>query len=189
MAAMSMEKNFKHWHGDIETTDTPLEAGKNIRYIFTSTIIFTYVEYFKTNRVPISLFVIVGLRFLCKLNNNVNFKGKEALQELVKLPLKKRLLGFTVDDPSVDLNGGEVIYRDGSRVVGYIKRAGYGYTINKHIGFGYVELEEDERHVASKETLKQILESKYELEIMGKKVVAEPFIRAPYDSKRRKILV
>ena len=24
---MSMERGFRHWHGDIETTDTPGEAG------------------------------------------------------------------------------------------------------------------------------------------------------------------
>ena len=133
--------------------------------------------------------MIAGLKFLCKLNTDVNFKGKKALRELVNVPLKKRLLGFTVDEPSVDLNGGEVIYRDGSRIVGYIKRSGYGYTINKHIGFGYVELETDERNVSSKETLRQILESKYEIEIMGKKVLAQPFVRAPYDSERRRILL
>ena len=30
LGSMSMEKNFKHWHGDIETTDNPLEAGNSI---------------------------------------------------------------------------------------------------------------------------------------------------------------
>ena len=30
LSSMSMEKNYKHWHGDIETTDNPLEAGKQI---------------------------------------------------------------------------------------------------------------------------------------------------------------
>ena len=27
LSSMSMEKNYKHWHGDIETTDTPVDAG------------------------------------------------------------------------------------------------------------------------------------------------------------------
>ena len=28
LASMSMEKGYKHWHGDIETTDNPIDAGK-----------------------------------------------------------------------------------------------------------------------------------------------------------------
>jgi glycine cleavage system aminomethyltransferase T len=27
LSSMSMEKNYKHWHGDIETTDNPIDAG------------------------------------------------------------------------------------------------------------------------------------------------------------------
>ena len=27
LASMSMEKGYKHWHGDIETTDNPVDAG------------------------------------------------------------------------------------------------------------------------------------------------------------------
>ena len=27
LASMSMEKGYKHWHGDIETTDNPIDAG------------------------------------------------------------------------------------------------------------------------------------------------------------------
>ena len=140
--------------------------------------------------VPIFIYTIfTGLTFLCKLKSDIRFKGKSALDSLSKSPLKRRLLGFTVEDPTVDLNGGEVIYRDGSRIVGYIKRCGYGYTINRHIGFGYVELEEKERNVSSKKVLSELLESNYELEIMGKRVAAKPFFKAPYDPQRVKILV
>ena len=137
----------------------------------------------------IYLYIFAGLKFLCKLKSDINFKGKTALQKATQIPLKRRLLGFTVGDPTVDLNGGEVIYRDGSRIVGYIKRSGFGYTINKHIGFGYVELQEEERNISVKEALAEIMKSKYELEIMGKRVLAEPFVKAPYDSQRLKILI
>ena len=27
LSSMSMEKGYRHWHGDIETTDSPIEAG------------------------------------------------------------------------------------------------------------------------------------------------------------------
>ena len=51
--------------------------------------------------------------------------------------LKKRLAGFTVDDPDVVLLGRETILRNGEPV-GYLTSGGYGYTVGKHIGFGYV---------------------------------------------------
>ena len=125
--------------------------------------------------------------YLCKHKTETDFKGKETLKQLATLPLKRRLLGFTVDDASVDLNGNEVIYRDGNNIVGYIKRAGYGYTIGKHIGFGYVELTEKERTNSRKETLHKLLQSTYELEVMGKRVKAKPFVTAPYDPERAKL--
>ena len=51
--------------------------------------------------------------------------------------LKKRLAGFTVDDPAVVLLGRETIYRDGARV-GWLTSGGFGHTIGKAIGYGYV---------------------------------------------------
>ena len=48
----------------------------------------------------------------------------------------KRLAGFTTD-PAVVLLGRETIYRDGERV-GWLSSAGFGYTIDRSIGYGYV---------------------------------------------------
>ena len=123
------------------------------------------------------------------MKSDVNFKGRDALKSIEKHPIKRRLLGFSVDDPTIDLNGGEVIYRDTSKIVGYIKRSGYGYTVNKHIGYGYVEIEESERKLTAKETVAELMKSSYELEVMGKKVEAKPFTKALYDSDRHKILL
>ena len=129
------------------------------------------------------------MKSLCKLKSDINFKGRDALKSIDNLPIKRRLLGFSVDDATIDLNGGEVIYRDGSKIVGYIKRSGYGYTVNKHIGYGYIEIEESERKLTAKETVAELMNSSYELEVMGKKVKAKPSIKALYDSNRRKILL
>ena len=52
-------------------------------------------------------------------------------------PLTKRLAGFTVDDPDVVLLGRETILRNGEPV-GYLTSGGYGYTVGKSIGYGYV---------------------------------------------------
>jgi 4-methylaminobutanoate oxidase (formaldehyde-forming) len=49
----------------------------------------------------------------------------------------KALAGFTVEDPDVVLVGRETILRDGEPV-GYLTSGGYGYTLRKNIGYGYV---------------------------------------------------
>ena len=131
---------------------------------------------------------MIGLKFLCKSSSNIDFLGKKALLDTSKTSRKRRLLGFAVDDSTIDLNGGEVVYRDGSNIVGYIKRAGFGYTVNKHIGYAYVEIDESERVLSAKETLNKLMKSSYELEVMGKRVKAEPFYKALYDVDRQKIL-
>ena len=55
-------------------------------------------------------------------------------------PLKKRFAGFTLDDPDAVLVGRETILRDGAPV-GYLTSGGYGYTIGKSVGYGYVRNE------------------------------------------------
>jgi len=59
------------------------------------------------------------------------------LQAAEGKPPAKRFAGFTVDDPDVVLIGRETILRDG-QPVGYLTSGGYGYTIGKSIGYGYV---------------------------------------------------
>ena len=44
---------------------------------------------------------------------------------------------FTVDDPEIVLAGRETILRDGA-AVGYLTSGGWGYTVGKNIGLGYV---------------------------------------------------
>ena len=51
--------------------------------------------------------------------------------------MKKRLAGFTLDDPAVVLVGRETILRNGEPV-GYLTSGGYGYTLGQSIGYGYV---------------------------------------------------
>ena len=78
-----------------------------------------------------------GLGWAVKLRKNTDFSGRHALEAVTGQPLKKRLACFTVDDPSVVLLGRETILRDG-QPVGYLTSGGYGYTVEKNIGYGYV---------------------------------------------------
>lgn len=79
-----------------------------------------------------------GLGWAVKLGKPVDFLGRKALETVEGQALKKRLVGFTVDDPSVVLLGRETILRDGV-AVGYLTSGGYGYTVGKTIGYGYVK--------------------------------------------------
>lgn len=78
-----------------------------------------------------------GLGWAVKLRKNTDFNGRRALEALQDAPLKKRLAGFTVDNPDIVLVGRETILRNGEPV-GYLTSGGFGYTIGKNIGYGYV---------------------------------------------------
>jgi 4-methylaminobutanoate oxidase (formaldehyde-forming) len=78
-----------------------------------------------------------GLGWAVKLTSNLPFLGREALTAQAAGPLEKRLACFTVADPGVVLLGRETIYRDGARV-GWLTSGGWGYTVEKNIGYGYV---------------------------------------------------
>ncbi|MCZ8178961.1 MAG: FAD-dependent oxidoreductase [Rhizobium sp.] len=77
-----------------------------------------------------------GLSFAVKLKGKADFIGRAALEKVASAPLKKRLVGFTAASDVV-LLGRETILRDGEPV-GYLTSGGYGYTLNKAIGYGYV---------------------------------------------------
>jgi 4-methylaminobutanoate oxidase (formaldehyde-forming) len=78
-----------------------------------------------------------GLGWAVKLRKNTDFLGRRALEKAQAAPRVKALAGFTVDDPDVVLVGRETILRNGEPV-GYLTSGGYGYTVGKNIGYGYV---------------------------------------------------
>jgi 4-methylaminobutanoate oxidase (formaldehyde-forming) len=105
-----------------------------------------------------------GLGWAVKLRKATDFLGRKALEGLAGDRLKKRLMGFTVDDPSVVLAGRETILRNGEPV-GYLTSGGYGYTLGKNIGYGYVRNAEG----VSDEFLKS---GRYELVVAAEKTPA-----------------
>ncbi len=114
-----------------------------------------------------------GLGWAVKLKSNLPFLGREALSAQAARPLEKRLACFTVADPGVVLLGRETIYRDGARV-GWLTSAGWGYTVEKNIGYGYVRNAEgvDDDHLFG---------GRYELEVAGERVPCEIHGQALYD--------
>jgi 4-methylaminobutanoate oxidase (formaldehyde-forming) len=78
-----------------------------------------------------------GLGWAVKMRANTPFIGRPALEAAAAKPLTKRLAGFTIADPAAVLVGRETILRNGVPV-GYLTSGGYGYTLQRSIGYGYV---------------------------------------------------
>lgn len=78
-----------------------------------------------------------GLGWAVKHRAGMPFLGREAASEAAAGERKKQLACFTVDDPAVTLHGRETILRAGEPV-GWLASGGWGYTIGKNIGYGYV---------------------------------------------------
>jgi 4-methylaminobutanoate oxidase (formaldehyde-forming) len=78
-----------------------------------------------------------GLAWAVKLRTPTPFLGRAALEAQTQKPLTKILCGFTLDDPNQILLGRETIHRNGERA-GWLSSAGFGHTIGKPIGYGYI---------------------------------------------------
>ncbi|WP_417733394.1 GcvT family protein [Roseovarius sp.] len=119
-----------------------------------------------------------GLAWAVKLKKNVDFKGRAAAETQRDLGVKKILACFTTD-PEVVLSGRETIYRNGKRV-GWLTSGGYGYTVGKSIGYGYVRSDEviDYDHVLSGD---------YELEVATDRISCEVQLGPLYDPKMNRV--
>ena len=84
-----------------------------------------------------------------------------------------------MDDPDVVLLGRETIYRDGRRV-GWLTSAGWGYTLEKNIGYGYVRRDQgvDDGFLDR---------GNYELEVAGRRVACAIHDRPLYDPETRRV--
>ena len=120
-----------------------------------------------------------GLGWAVKLRTNIDFLGRPAAEAAVSAPLGKRLAGFTVDDPDVVLLGRETILRDGE-FAGYLTSGGYGYTVGKPIGYGYVRHENgvDDTHLDT---------GTYQLVVATEAVPASLHLKPLYDRKGRRV--
>jgi 4-methylaminobutanoate oxidase (formaldehyde-forming) len=92
--------------------------------------------------------------------------------------MRKLLAAFTVD-ASVVLLGRETIYRDGERV-GWLTSGGFGYTIDRAIGYGYVRN-------ALGVMREWVLAGTYELEVGGIRVPAAVSLQPLYDPTNARV--
>nr|MCU0829858.1 aminomethyltransferase family protein [Tabrizicola sp.] len=122
--------------------------------------------------------VEAGLAWAVKMKSGVDFIGRDAVAAQLAGGVKKRLATFTAD-PSVILLGRETIYRNGERV-GWLSSGGYGHTIRKSIGLGYV------RHTGGVSE-DFVLSGSYELEVASERVPAEVVMAPLYDPQNLRV--
>ena len=108
-----------------------------------------------------------------KLKSGTPFLGRAALEALAGKPLKKRLASFTTEREDVVLLGRETVLRDG-KFAGYLTSGGYGYTVGKPIGLGYVRNADG----VSDEYLRN---ARYELVVANEVVEAQLHLEPLYD--------
>jgi 4-methylaminobutanoate oxidase (formaldehyde-forming) len=116
-----------------------------------------------------------GLGWAVKLKSNLDFLGRDALIGLQGKPLKKRLATFLPDREDIVLLGRETILRNGE-AVGYLTSGGYGYSVGKPIGLGYVRHPEPET-------------GNYELVVANERVAAAIDFEPLYDPQNLKVKV
>jgi sarcosine dehydrogenase len=122
-----------------------------------------------------------GLGWAAKLKTNTPFLGREALEKQRAGRLTKRLACFTIDDPDIVLLGRETIFRNGQRA-GWLTSGGFGHTIGKPIGIGYVR---------NAEGLDAdfVLSGRYELNVATKRVPAKAGLAPLYDPEMKRVKV
>ncbi|XP_064027219.1 sarcosine dehydrogenase, mitochondrial isoform X3 [Pogoniulus pusillus] len=145
--SLSSEKGYRHWHADLRSDDTPLEAG---------------------------------LAFTCKLKSNIPFLGREAVEAQKAKGIFRRLVCFTAEQ-KVPMFGLEAVWRDG-KVVGHIRRADFGFAIDKTIAYGYIR-----DPAGGPVSLDFVKSGSYQLERMGETFPAQAHTKSPFDPDNKRV--
>lgn len=121
-----------------------------------------------------------GLAFTCKLKSSVPFQGRDMLEKQKEEGLKRRIVCFTTDE-KVPMFGLEAIYRNGVPV-GHLRRADYGFYIDKTIGYGYIR--NPDGGVVSANFIKS---GEFTLERMGVVYKAKAHLKSPFDPENKRV--
>jgi sarcosine dehydrogenase len=114
-----------------------------------------------------------------KLASGTDFLGRSAAEAAAKSLPRKRLAGFTAENPDIVLLGRETILRNGE-YAGYLTSGGFGHTIGRPIGYGYVRNAEGvtEAHLA---------DGAYELVVANDRVPARLHMRPLHDPEGSRV--
>jgi sarcosine dehydrogenase len=120
-----------------------------------------------------------GLGWAVKLKKDMPFMGRAVLEQQVGSPLTKRLATFTTVRDDAVLVGRETILRNGA-FAGYLTSGGFGYTVGKPIGLGYV------RHTEGVDDA-YLRDGSYELVVANERLAAEIHLGSLYNPDNLKV--
>ena len=120
-----------------------------------------------------------GLGWAVKMKSNTDFIGRDASEAIAAAPLKKFLAGFSLPDRDVVLVGRETILRNGEPA-GYLTSAGFGYTVDRPIGYGYV------RNAGGVDA-DYVRSGSFQLEVATEIVPCEVHLEALYDPQNLRV--
>lgn len=121
-----------------------------------------------------------GLGWAVKFRKNIPFLGRQALEAQRGARLRRMLCTFTTDEPGVILLGRETIYRNGERV-GWLSSGGFGHSVGKPIGMGYVRQPKDGLDADF------VMSGSYELEVATKRIACAVHLAPLFDPGMERI--
>jgi len=113
------------------------------------------------------------------VKTNADFRGRAAIDAQRRSGVGKRLACLVPEDRDMVLLGRETIYRNGERV-GWLSSGGFGYTLDKPIGYGYVRN-------AGGVTDAFVLSGRYELDVGMRRVPCTVSLKPLYDPQMLRI--
>jgi 4-methylaminobutanoate oxidase (formaldehyde-forming) len=124
-----------------------------------------------------------GLGFVVRTNKAPSrfgaFIGREAVLRKREEGLSRRLVQFRLDDPEPLLFHNEPIWRDGA-IVGRVSSGAYGHWLGAAIGLGWIQTRRGEGAA-------EVLASRYEIEIAGRRFAARASLEPMLDPKGERI--
>ena len=118
-----------------------------------------------------------GLGFAVR-TTKPGFIGRDAVLRKMDAGLDRRMLQFRLDDPEPLMFHNEAIVRDG-KIVGPITSGNYGHYLGASIGLGYVP--------CRGQSESDVLASRYEIEIAGRRYAATASLAPMYDPKSERV--
>ncbi|WP_209425448.1 FAD-dependent oxidoreductase [Pararhodobacter sp. SW119] len=113
-----------------------------------------------------------GLGFAVKPDKG-DFIGRDAVLRKRDAGLERRMVQFLLQDPDAMAYHNEPILRDG-RIVGTVTSGNYGHHLGGSVALGYVP--------CPGESPAQLLASRFEIDVAGRRVPATPSLKPLYDA-------
>lgn len=119
--------------------------------------------------------VEAGLTFACKLRTAHAFRGRAAVEEQLKIGVRRRVVGLALEDPEVFAWGNELVLRNGE-VVGFVTSAAFGHTVGHSVLLALIQ--RTDGRVLDKDWLQA---GRFEVVVGGAKITAKASLRPFYD--------